>query len=74
MDSYLVANNIPCLKAYLLFCFSKNDLFIMSEFCCDFDKLCFIFDLSFGVSGMSVTLVTKASKSLSLPLSGTCIQ
>ena len=40
------------------------------EFYCDFDKLCFIFDLSFGVSGRFVTLVTKASKSLFLPLGG----
>ena len=40
------------------------------EFCCDFGRLCLIFDLSFWVRGISVTFVTKASKSLSLPLGG----
>ena len=40
------------------------------ELCCDFGRLCLIFVLSFGVRGISVTFVKKASKSLSLPLGG----
>ena len=59
----------PPLSAYLMIIFLSFARDVI-QFYCGFDKLYFIFLISFGCKGMSLTLETNDSRPLSLPLGG----